>query len=158
MKYAFIQSVRRTTKLPLKRLIDLVAVSSSGYYAWLKRKPSRRFQEADQLDHEIAKVYWQHRGLYGYRRIYVEWLESGLYSGSRDRIRRRMRQMDLQAITKKKFKQTTDSTHDKAIALNLLNQDFAMNKPDKAWVGDITYVRVDMSPINYENLVLKSAG
>ncbi len=143
MKYAYVQSARRTAELPLQRLIDLVAVSSSGYYAWLKRKPSRRSQENGQLDHEIAKVYWQHKGLYGYRRIYVELLESGLYSGSRDRIRRRMRQMDLHAITKRKFKHTTDSTHNKAIAPNLLNQVFTMSKPDKAWVGDITYVRVD---------------
>jgi putative transposase len=143
VKYAFVQSARRTAELPLKRLIDLVAVSSSGYYAWLKRKPSRRSQESGQLDHEIAKVYWRHRGLYGYRRIYVELLESGLYSGSRDRIRRRMRQMDLHAITKRKYKHTTDSAHNKAIAPNLLNQVFTMSKPDKAWVGDITYIRVD---------------
>lgn len=142
MKYAFIESTRRTAELPLKRLIDLVAVSSSGYYAWLKRKPSRRSLENGQLDHGIAKVYWQHRGMYGYRRIYVELLESGLYSGLRDRIRRRMRQMDLHAITERKFKHTTDSTHNKAIAPNLLNQVFTMSKPDKAWVGDITYVRV----------------
>lgn len=138
MKYAFIESARRTAELPLTGLIDLVAVSSSGYYAWLKRKPSRRSQENEQLDHEIAKVYWQHRGLYGYRRIYVELLELGLYSGSRDRIRRRMRQIDLHAITKRRFKHTTDSAHNKAIAPNLLNQVFTMSKPDKAWVGDIS--------------------
>lgn len=127
MKYAFVQSVRHATELSLQRLLDLMGVSSSSYYAWLKRKPSTRSQENTLLDHEVTKVYWQHKGLYGYRRMYVELLESGRYTGSRDRIHRRMRQMELQAITWKKFKHMTDSEHNKQLALNLLNQAFTMS-------------------------------
>jgi len=142
VKYAFVQAARAASGLSLYRLLVLVNVSQSGYYDWLKRKPSKRSINNAYLDQAIATVYWQHNGRYGYRRIYVELLESGQYAGSRDRIRRRMRRLGLRAITKKKFKHTTDSRHDKPIAPNLLNQMFTMNRVDEAWVGDITYVRV----------------
>ncbi len=42
-----------------------------------------------------------------------------------------------------KFKgATTDSDHDEQIADNLLNRNFAVDKPNTAWVGDITYLAV----------------
>ena len=64
-----------------------------------------------------------------------------------------MCQMGLHAIIKRKFKHTTDSAHNKAITPNLLNQVFTVNKPDKAWVGDITYVRVGQKWIHLAVIV-----
>jgi transposase InsO family protein len=42
--------------------------------------------------------------------------------------------------TKWKFKVTTDSKHDKPIAPNLLEREFAVSTPDTVYVGDITYI------------------
>ncbi|MGI9283773.1 MAG: IS3 family transposase [Pseudomonadales bacterium] len=142
VKYAYIRDVREESGLSLSRLLELLGVSPSGYYGWLKRKPSNRQRNNLCLDQHIAKIYWLQRGLYGYRRIYAELTDLGIYQGSRDRIRRRMRYMGLQAVTKRKFKHTTDSTHGKPVAANLLNQDFSMDRGDQAWVGDIIHVRV----------------
>ena len=128
--------------LASNRLFRLLSVSSSGYYAWLKRKPSKREIENEELRELIAKVYWQHQGRYGYRRIYRELLESYQYKGSQDRVRRQMRVLGLKAIIRRRFKVTTDSHHNKAVAPNLLKQDFVMNRANQAWVGDITYIRV----------------
>lgn len=41
----------------------------------------------------------------------------------------------------KKFKATTDSNHSFNIAPNLLNRDFAADRPNHKWAGDISYVR-----------------
>jgi len=142
VKYAFVRDVLHDTGLPLNRLLALVQVSTSGYYDWLKRKPCRRLVENTHLDNEIAKVYWKHRGLYGYRRVYVELLASGIYTGSRERIRRRMRHLGLRSVIRKKFKPTTDSHHNKPIAANLIKQKFAMCESNQAWVSDITAIRV----------------
>ncbi len=118
--------------MSLNRLLVLTQVSASGYYDWLKRKPCRRLLENAYLDNEIAKVYWKHRGLYGYRRVYVELLAVGKYTGSRERIRKRMRYLGLRAVTRKKFKSTTDSQHNKPVAPNLLKQQFAMSNSNQA--------------------------
>ena len=128
--------------LSSNRLFLLLSVSSSAYYVWLKRKPSKREIETQELRELIATVYWQHQGRYGYRRIYYELLESYDYKGSQDRIRRQMRALGLKAIIRRRFKVTTDSHHHKAIAPNRLKQDFTMSRSNQAWVGDITYIRV----------------
>lgn len=49
---------------------------------------------------------------------------------------------DFKPFIKRKFKNTTDSRHDKPVASNLLEQNFTMTRLDEAWAGDITYIRV----------------
>lgn len=41
---------------------------------------------------------------------------------------------------KRRFSDTRDSAHDLPISPNLLGRQFAVIEPDKAWVGDITYI------------------
>ena len=45
----------------------------------------------------------------------------------------------IRAKGKRRFKVTTDSNHKLPISPNLLNREFNVAEPDKAWVGDITY-------------------
>ena len=59
---------------------------------------------------------------------------------SRRRIGRLMSQAGLSCKTKKKFKATTDSKHNKPIAPNLLERQFTVSQPDRYYVGDITYI------------------
>ncbi len=59
---------------------------------------------------------------------------------SRRRIARLMRQAGLWCKTKKKFKATTHSKHNHAIAPNLVNMRFAFSQPDRYSIGDITYI------------------
>ena len=49
--------------------------------------------------------------------------------------------MDIQAVAKKKYKATTDSTYTQLVAENHLNRDFTPGKPNKYWVADITYIK-----------------
>ena len=51
-----------------------------------------------------------------------------------------MKRNGIQAKRKKKFKPTTNSKHNLPIAENLLNRKFKVDKPNQAWVGDITYI------------------
>jgi transposase InsO family protein len=51
-----------------------------------------------------------------------------------------MRLVGLQAIQAKQFKVTTDSTHSKPVAPDLLEQDFRTEAPNQKWTSDITYV------------------
>ncbi|WP_340006865.1 IS3 family transposase [Paenibacillus sp. FSL K6-0276] len=52
-----------------------------------------------------------------------------------------MRQMKLRSIVSKPYRvQTTHSKHNHPIALNTLNQQFKVLKPNTVWVTDITYI------------------
>ncbi len=51
-----------------------------------------------------------------------------------------MREDGLQARTKRKFKATTNSVHDLPVAENLLGRDFHRDRPNEAWVSDITFI------------------
>ena len=62
------------------------------------------------------------------------------YQVSRRRIGPLMRAEELFCKTKKKFKATTNSKHDKPIAPNKLNREYTATKPNQKWVGDITYI------------------
>jgi len=121
------------------RLFD---VSKSGYYDWLKRKPSQQACANAALDQQIQRIYGEHSGRYGYRRVRDELLDLG-YHPSRERVRRRMKRLCLKGIQTRKFKHTTHRRHGLALAPNLLKQDFVAAYSNQKWVGDITYIRVD---------------
>jgi len=51
-----------------------------------------------------------------------------------------MRENNLKARQKTRFKKTTDSDHGGPVAPNVLDQDFAADGPDEKWGVDISYV------------------
>ncbi len=128
-------------ELPIARVAELLGVSRSGYYDYLKRKPNRKQLEQQELDKHILSIFHEVNGKYGYRRIYQELVETYAYAGSDERIRRRMKYLNICAKTKRKFKHTTDSEHNKAVYPNLVNQDFKARQMNEIWVSDITYIR-----------------
>jgi putative transposase len=50
----------------------LLGVSPSGYYAWIKRQPSRRSQTDAALMPEIRAAHAASRGIYKAPRIHVD--------------------------------------------------------------------------------------
>ena len=61
------------------------------------------------------------------------------------RVRKLRKKLGLRCKQKRKFKVTTDSGHKLPVAPNLLNREFAVTEPNKAWVSDITYIRPMMA-------------
>ena len=51
-----------------------------------------------------------------------------------------MRREGMQAVVRRRFRRTTNSNHDQPIAPNLLAREFKTERPNQAWVTDITYV------------------
>ena len=48
--------------------------------------------------------------------------------------------MGIQAVAKRKYKATTDSTHSQPVAENRLKRQFKPERPNQYWVADITYL------------------
>jgi putative transposase len=121
-------------------MCKVLGVSKSGYYSWLKRKPSKRAIENQKLMEQIRQVYKKSKYTYGSPRI-TEELKINYVHVSRRRVARLMKKAGIRSITKKKFVATTDSKHSYPVAPNLLNREFKVEAPGKAWVSDITYIR-----------------
>ena len=77
-------------------------------------------------------------GFYGYRRVGAALRHQGLVVNHK-KIRRLMRQHDLQPRLRRRFVVTTHSNHDGPIFPNLA-RNMILTGPNQLWVGDITYV------------------
>lgn len=120
-------------------MCEVLKVSRGGYYAWLSRLESERRKANRRLLSEIRMVHDRSRRTYGSPRVTVELNESGI-SCSVNRVARLMRDAGIRAKTKRKYRATTDSKHSYPVALNLLDRQFAVARPNAVWVSDITYI------------------
>ena len=103
---------------------------------------SQRDREEIRLEIEIKAADKRTRHTYGPERLQRDLASNGIRVGI-CRIRRIRKKLGIHCKQKRKFKATTNSNHKLPIAGNLLNQQFMVDKPNMAWVSDITYVPTD---------------
>ena len=77
---------------------------------------------------------------YGYRRVGAELRHRGMVVNSK-KIRRIMREHDLQPKRQRRFVATTDSDHDCPIFPDL-TRNRIVDGPNQLWVADITYIAI----------------
>jgi transposase InsO family protein len=107
-------------------------------YARKKRGESARILEDRELGQEILEVHVKSKRRYGSPRIHRALRRRGRKVG-RKRVARLLRQQGLQARRPRRFRVTTDSKHSLPVAPNHLNRRFRARRPDRVWLGDITY-------------------
>ena len=142
MRFAFIDAEK--AHHAVRTLCRVLEVSSSGYYAYLRREPSQRQQDDDALKVHIAVIHERSQGTYGSPRIYRRLRQKDFEVG-RDRVARLMRELQRCGTPKRRYRCTTDSDHDAPVAPNLLQRDFDAKRPNLRWVTDITYVWTSQS-------------
>jgi transposase InsO family protein len=120
----------------------MMEISQSAYYDWLKRPESARSLEDRRQGEKIKKIHEKSRETYGARRIREDMIADG-EAISRERARRLMKQQGLESKSKRKFKATTNSEHDRPVAVNVLDREFRVERPDRVYAGDITYIQTD---------------
>jgi len=127
-------------QFPVEKMAEVLGVSRSGYYDFLHKGPSKRALEDQGIIEEIKKAHKKSRGTYGSPRVHAELKKQGV-SCSRKRTAKLMRKEKIQAKMRKRWKRTTlQSKKVVDIAPNHLDQQFHVEKPNKVWVSDITYV------------------
>jgi transposase InsO family protein len=117
----------------------LLKVSTSGYYAFLKRPPSQRLLRDQVMALRICEIHRENRGRYGCPRVFRELKAEGARI-SRKRVARLMKQEGLAGKKKRRFIATTVSLPNAAFAPNLLNRDFNPPALNRAWVTDVTAI------------------
>ncbi len=113
----------------------VLRVSSSGYYEWRERPPSRRAVADEALTAQIREIHACSRGTYGVPRVHAELrLGCGVRCG-RKRIARLMRSANLCGIYRRKRWRSCPAppVHD-----DLVRRRFVADAPNRLWLTDIT--------------------
>lgn len=138
MKYAFIQQhSKRYDTLTLSRILQ---VSRSGYYAWLKRAPSTRTHANNELLEHIRAVHHRHRQAYGALKTWRYLNSVGIVCG-KHRVARIRKLAGIEAQRKRRFRLMVEHHHTPKAAPDLLQRQFSSGAPNRAWVGDMTFIR-----------------
>lgn len=130
------------TFFSLEQMAHALGVSCSGYYNFIKRQPSRREVENEEIVTKMRAIFEASHKTYGSPRIHAELSEQGI-SCSRRRVARLMKQNNIQAKMYKKFVKTTKHS-DKPFCStqDLIQQNFSTVIPNQAWVADISFIPI----------------
>ena len=120
-------------------LCRVLGVSTSGYYAWCDRPLSKRTKDDEKLTEQIRAFHQRSNGTYGAPRIFQDLREVGVHT-SKKRVARLMRQANICGVSRRKGILTTYRSITDEKAPDLVRRDFSVDKPNKLWVADITYV------------------
>jgi len=124
---------------PIATMCRVLDVSTSGYYAWLKRSPSERQQVDAELLDQIREFHRLSDETYGVPRIHADLVDAGIRVGF-NRVARLMREAGLRGVCRRRRVRTTRRSESGRVASDLVNRDFDADGPNQLWVADITYV------------------
>ena len=130
----------------VRTMARVLGVSPSGFYAWLRRQPSRRAREDRLLSEAVREAHAASRGVYGAPRVRAELRASG-FSVSRKRVARLMREQGLTGVTRRRKFRTTIRNAERRPAPDLVNREFSASAPNQLWVSDITEVPTATRPL-----------
>lgn len=132
----------------LADLLEFASIPRSTYYYQVNSLNKK--DKYKDIKTEINKIYHEHKGRYGYRRITLE-LRNRNYHINHKVVQRLMKEMKLKSLIRvKKYKSYKGEVG--TACKNLLNRNFNASKPNQKWVTDVTEfnirgTKVYLSPI-----------
>ena len=121
------------------RVLRVLRVQRSGYYAWKATPKSLRAQADEALTTAIQQSFEDSDGIYGSPRIHRDLREAGLLCGKK-RVARLMQAAKLRSV--RGYKRPRYRAGKPGVAApNRLQRQFTVGQPDQVWVTDITYIR-----------------
>ena len=120
-------------------MCKVLRVSKSGYYAWKTRPLSKRELFNKSLTEEIRQIHIESRENYGAAKTWKTLIVKGICCG-KHRVARLRKINGIESKRRKRFKITTLSKNTEWIAPNVLNRCFNVGKPNRVWIGDVTFL------------------
>ena len=127
---------RHREKHSISEMCRFFEVSRSGYYDHVRRMdvPAKDLPLAEKI-RQCQSVC---RNTYGYRRVHI-WLErNGIHCNPKTVLRVMNKYNLLSVIRRKRYVKYGEYLHRYP---NLLNRNFAAERPNQKWVTDISYIR-----------------
>jgi transposase InsO family protein len=142
VKFALVEAEKAV--YPIAEMCEWLGVSRSGFYAWRERPESAHSVEDRRLGVLVRAAHEHGRKTYGSPRVHAELIDDG-ERVSRKRVARLMREQEIVARQRRRYKSTTMSDHDQPVAANLLDRKFYAEEPNQRWVSDTTELLVGES-------------
>jgi putative transposase len=117
----------------------LLPIAPSTYHDTTRRPSSARALRDRQLKVEITRVHAEHFGVYGARKVWRQLHREGI-AVARCTVERLMRELGLRGAVRGKPRRTTTPDATAARPADLVDRDFAAQRPNQLWVADLTYV------------------
>ncbi|MES2172119.1 MAG: IS3 family transposase [Actinomycetota bacterium] len=125
---------------PVAVICRVLKVSTSGYYEWRSRRPSRRDVDDAHLIDTIRDLHQLARGTYGVRRVHAELVLGRRLRVGHGRVERLMRLAGLQGVHHRRWRRGGVGRLP-AVFEDRVKRVFVADAPDKLWVTDITQHR-----------------
>jgi putative transposase len=90
----------------------------------------------------ISEVFMESKECYGSPRITAELKRRGI-SCNKKRIARLMSKYGIEAKIFRKYRNTTNSAHQREKSQNILGREFNRQRRNEVWTSDITYIRTE---------------
>jgi putative transposase len=127
-------------RLPVHTMCRVLDVSTSGFYAWHGRAPSRRAIDDAVLTERIRLLHAASDDIYGSPNIHAELRDEGTRVG-RKRVARLMRATGLRGVSRRRaWVTTTRRDARQPPAPDLVKREFTADGPNQLWVADMTYI------------------
>ena len=123
-------------------MCKVLEVSRSSYYKRRNREKSKRFNENKELLEKIREVFTASKERYGSPRITAELKRQGMYCNKK-RVARLMNKNGIAARMFRKYRNTTNSEHNRPRCENILRREFNRQRKNEVWSSDITYIRTE---------------
>lgn len=123
-------------------MLKYLGVSRSGYYDWLKRKPSNQSLKKEAVKKAIKDIYDDSKSIYGAPKITHKLHEQGFKTTERT-VTRYMKEMGIKACWVRPYTVTTHSENFSSELKNILSRNFSPESPNSYWCTDITYIPTD---------------
>ena len=131
-----IQELRREHNLAI--LLEIAQLPRATFY--YHRKNQSKVDKYAQAKAEIAAIFHENKGRYGYRRVTDELRNRGIPLNHKT-VQRLMKELGLVCRVRMKKYRSYKGEQGK-IAGNELNREFRAEKPNQKWVTDITEFRL----------------
>lgn len=128
-------------KFPVARMCAALGVSSSGFYEWAKRGPSKRQKRREELAQKVATMHKHSRHTYGSPRVREALVQQGEVV-SKKTVASVMQEIGINARRRRAYRCATDSRFTERVAPNLLDRNFTATRPNEVWVTDVTALPV----------------
>lgn len=117
-----------------------MGISRSTYYYRPKDNLTKKKCDAD-IANTIEKICYEHP-YYGYRRVTAALRRKKMVVNHK-KVLKMMKKMGIQCRKRHRFAITTNSKHSLKVYPNLA-KDLVLNRTDKLWCADITYIRISL--------------
>jgi transposase InsO family protein len=124
----------------ITRMVRLLEVSRSGYYAWTKRGPSARSLRHERIEAKVAWFHGDSDEVAGSPKILMDLREDG-ETISRKTVAKTMSKLGLVGVCPKRWKTTTILDRTDSYPVDQVQRKWDVGALNQIWVGDISYLR-----------------